>query len=100
MATMADHLQKILDTAPEITGTPAQIAWAEAIADTITTAVIDVFKGMAQAKGVGAFSPAQKMEALRRGKRLLHHADAGWWIAHRQMDIPYLLVSALSGELR
>ena len=101
MATMIDHLNTILASIPEeLAGSPKQVEWATRIADTMQDDIIRVIRQMARPlDGKPAYTNDQKMTALRRAKAILYHADATWYIDHRNMDVAYTLTDALNGEL-
>jgi hypothetical protein len=102
MATVTDIINQALDTAPELQGTPKQIAWADTLVEKFIDQSVATLRRLAAAAQRN--EPGASIEQVKRGlarfKIIIGQKQASWWINHRDDNTAYLLFEALNGELK
>ena len=99
MATLTETINAASAAALPMMGTPDQIAWAEALADTRTDEILAALRAMVAGTKTGIFSMDDVKKALARGIKIIKIHRAAWWIEHRDDTTTWLLMDEFESNL-
>ena len=100
MATLTEKINEAIEAAGEMTGTPAQVQWAEDLANKRTDEIADILKSMVAGMKTGIFTMDDVKKALARGLKIIKINRAAWWIEHRGQTTSYLLLDEFDANLK
>ncbi len=100
MATLTETINQASAEALPMVGTKAQIQWAETLADTRTTEILDALRVMYAGIQTSLCSKEDFTKALRRGCTIIKINRAAWWIEHRTQNVMYLLIDEFESNLK
>ena len=100
MATIRELINEAADSAGELTGTPAQIAWAEKLADQRLDDIIATLRRAQDGLKDGIGTKEDFKAALQRGIKIAKITRAGFWIDQRNNSTTHLLWDEFPSNLK